>query len=631
MPNEFELVEEFGLKVEDEHPFDECDAFLGTPPSGAAISTISCRPYPRGISALPHSNSSSRNQSPTHINYSRRGMLKWATLITVLAVVVFFNLGQESDETNQETNPEDHDFKKFKMFAGGKNDVITKSEYSLDVESHDENEHDSAETHSKEIPEDENINNKSISGELSEENHDTIPNGNDRIDEDEGGIDESGADTQNDHAPSQIAQDSENIESDKGPDANTNKEAETAADNTDKAGEENSYSNNEGIATSTEIIKENSASEMPKTTNTEKHNIKPAQTTSGQSDDAATFVSPNKNGVHSDWGGVGSLCDSWDEQTKLGKHVSGVLFDNSDWMCYEGSLGNKLGLYFQARTFALLHSISFQISPNCSKENDSIISWLPQSIPKENILDSFANNTPSMYSTIVDRMCKCGDPIAHQCTEGWPRVARRWSTEIRSALSEWALFTGKPTIEKGAATIHFRCGDILDPDVSGSANMGFLKSSLYAKHLKGENITTVHILTTPLDSCKKGSDERIGDCKWGSDCAIILDALVQQLSNSLGLLKDQFHIHDHESTLWGMHHIVFSDISFCSPSTFCFFASMGSNHVIHAGSVHSFPAVNTTLPELLSGFEYDGGDYFMAMKDLPRNNTVEKVVELIQG
>lgn len=53
-------------------------------------------------------------------------MLKWAILVIVLALAVFFNLGQESEETNQEMTPEDYEVKKFKVFGGGgKSDVAT--------------------------------------------------------------------------------------------------------------------------------------------------------------------------------------------------------------------------------------------------------------------------------------------------------------------------------------------------------------------------------------------------------------------------------------------------------------------------------------------------------------------------
>lgn len=43
--------------------------------------------------------------------------------------------------------------------------------------------------------------------------------------------------------------------------------------------------------------------------------------------------------------------------------------------------------------------------------------------------------------------------------------------------------------------------------------MGFLKASFYLKHLRGIDIKSIHIVTTPLDACsKEGSSDREQDC-----------------------------------------------------------------------------------------------------------------------
>jgi hypothetical protein len=41
-------------------------------------------------------------------------------------------------------------------------------------------------------------------------------------------------------------------------------------------------------------------------------------------------------------------------------------------------------------------------------------------------------------------------------------------------------------------------------------------------------------------------------------CLRIVDALVDTLSTSLKLPRAYFRVHDHESIMWSMHHIVFS-------------------------------------------------------------------------
>jgi hypothetical protein len=63
---------------------------------------------------------------------------------------------------------------------------------------------------------------------------------------------------------------------------------------------------------------------------------------------------------------------------------------------------------------------------------------------------------------------------AHECEDGWPQLAGTWHLKIRSALESWALTAGKPKVEKGAVTIHFRCGDLLDCSV-GSMEGGRLE------------------------------------------------------------------------------------------------------------------------------------------------------------
>ncbi|GFH61665.1 hypothetical protein CTEN210_18141 [Chaetoceros tenuissimus] len=376
-----------------------------------------------------------------------------------------------------------------------------------------------------------------------------------------------------------------------------------------------------------------------------------------------TYISPNSNGNNTDWGGVPSICSSWDQQLPDKRNeIAGVLFNNSDWMCQSGSIGNKLGLYFQARTFAALHGIQFHIYPPCSKEDqfDNLIAWLPQNVfvdkNNNNVqYDSFV--TTSNVTTTLERMCKCHGPIAHQCKEGWPILSNTWHYEIRSALKNWASSSSSSlrgpllsssanqttttrttgtTIEEGVATIHFRCGDILDTDVIArgyTLGMGFLKPSFYYKHLKGRNITAVHIVTTPLSSCSNNILQRELDCKHGQSCKRVLDALITRLSTLMNRPKDFFKIYDNESTLWSMHHIVFSNVSFCSPSTFCLFPSLGSSYAIHTASAMKFPAIQNTVPIALNGtFEYDDdgdNDFLIDVNKLPRNGTVEMIIKLM--
>ena len=84
------------------------------------------------------------------------------------------------------------------------------------------------------------------------------------------------------------------------------------------------------------------------------------------------------------------------------------------------------------------------------------------------------------------------------------------------------------------------------------------------------------------------------------------------------------------------YHVVFSDVSFCSPTTLCVFASLGSNYAVHTASVMKlFPAIQNTTPRVLSyTFEYDDdGDNgsLVEVNKLPtsRNGTVDKVIELM--
>ena len=80
-----------------------------------------------------------------------------------------------------------------------------------------------------------------------------------------------------------------------------------------------------------------------------------------QIEQGRVFISPSHPALNY-FGGVSSICKSWDENEAQGKIISGILFNHSDWMCHPGSVGNKLGLYFQARAFASLHGVSYQIT-----------------------------------------------------------------------------------------------------------------------------------------------------------------------------------------------------------------------------------------------------------------------------
>jgi hypothetical protein len=80
-----------------------------------------------------------------------------------------------------------------------------------------------------------------------------------------------------------------------------------------------------------------------------------------QIEQGRVFISPSHPALNY-FGGVSSICKSWDENEAQGKIISGILFNHSYWMCHPGSVGNKLGLYFQARAFASLHGVSYQIT-----------------------------------------------------------------------------------------------------------------------------------------------------------------------------------------------------------------------------------------------------------------------------
>ncbi|KAL7550029.1 hypothetical protein ACHAWF_013274, partial [Thalassiosira exigua] len=336
------------------------------------------------------------------------------------------------------------------------------------------------------------------------------------------------------------------------------------------------------------------------------------------------FISPTIRGENSDWGGVPSICSSWVEVKSRGKHVAGVVFKNSDWMCSPAAIGNKLGLYFQSRTFAALQGISFHISPPCPKENDNLIAWLPQNVLSSRsayVLSPSDRRNSSWWNITREGLCNCGGPIAHQCPNGWPDLAVTWRDEIRSALERWAsenLSVDKSDFGEGVATIHFRCGDMLGPAYFSSGqtgHMGFLMPMFYFKHLKHRDIKTVHILTSPLDQCKHDLHERRQDCRFGPSCARIAGALIENLSRLMNLTQDDFQIHDHETVMFSMHHIVFSEITFCSPSTFCMFASMGSNHVVFANG--GFTAFEDTIPSILKSYEFDqDSNGFLSMSQL---------------
>jgi hypothetical protein len=347
-------------------------------------------------------------------------------------------------------------------------------------------------------------------------------------------------------------------------------------------------------------------------------------------------VYPNINGKYSDWGGVSSVCDMMRNFTSAGRRVSMVAINQSDWLCGWGSTGNKMGMYLQARALALYHDIAFEFAPSCEMI-DNLVTWLPQSFLLGGGND--ASNITGTISAKSMRMssdpCKCpGQPITQQCVDGWPHLAQLWHSEIREALTKWALSTGKAIISKGTATIHFRCGDIIDPAIikrGESAWYGFNKPGFYAKYFNERNITAIDFLTTSLGVCNASRQERYQDCINARECSRIAEATIQELSATTGLSRDSIRVFDKESTMWTMHHIVFSELTFCSPgSTFCLFPSLGSNHVIHPKpNSRPFPAMNV-LSDLLSGFELDTDEESVLWMNeivLSENSTSSDVAE----
>ena len=79
-----------------------------------------------------------------------------------------------------------------------------------------------------------------------------------------------------------------------------------------------------------------------------------------------------------------------------------------------------------------------------------------------------------------------------------------------------------------------------------------------------------------------------------------------------------------------MEYASHSFFGFCSPSTFCLFASLGSNHVRHTG--RNYPSLLNTIPDILKTIKYDGdGDYLIEpMRWIKGNETTNNVNETVQ-
>lgn len=328
-----------------------------------------------------------------------------------------------------------------------------------------------------------------------------------------------------------------------------------------------------------------------------------------------------------DWDGVPALCNEWNTN---GGRRDGFQFADSGWLCAPQSVGNKLGLYFQARAFAFNHDVSFDIDPPCPKI-DSLVSWLPQRVLPEKCHNHSDDDIRRNHAL----MCLCGSPpIAHQCQDGYPQLVNKWHDEIRIALAGWAISAGKPDVENDVVTVHFRCGDIMKmakgtTDI-GAGHMGFSPASFYMKYLRGKTFRSIVFLTTPLDKCE-GRGERESDCVYGRQCKTILTSLIHRLKEALNLNESQIEICDHESTMWSMHHIVFSNMSFCGgPSTFCFFAALGANEAVSIGMSAYAPAAGGVIPELMKSFHYERETPMLRMDEIRRQNmSVEDIVEFV--
>lgn len=265
-------------------------------------------------------------------------------------------------------------------------------------------------------------------------------------------------------------------------------------------------------------------------------------------------------------------------------------------MCENSSLGNALSIYFNARAIARVGGLHFVRKPKCQTSHvewSSIQAWLPYAVDSPVPMD-----LPRARSACDT----CGNNLAHLCASAaWIDHVEQVHEELQDAVTMWEAHRnslGTNAMVYDEAVIHVRCGDLFSVRVAGVLSQyGFLPYSHYDQIIP-QNVSSIGILCQSLNVRCETWSVRPGDCLHVQRCSEIVQHLAGRLRHRFP--QSVVTIRDGEDVMVGYARMIRAPMAtICNPSTFCFWATIGSMNG-YLPRTALFPGANTIADKLPS-------------------------------
>ena len=267
-------------------------------------------------------------------------------------------------------------------------------------------------------------------------------------------------------------------------------------------------------------------------------------------------------------------------------------------MC-ESDSGNRVMLYFQYVSLAMVHGLDFALSAPCTGSSVSLMHVLPTSVRAPSVwhaIPPLADTTKRLW--LRDQMCNCTsnirNPVVVTSCQGWSQLALLAQTVVRDALGTWAASTATPaeleTLRGADLMIHFRCGDLLSHPHNLPPGYGFLPFAVLSDNLEpprpreGRRHAHIGIVTNPTSCARSpqllhnGGTARSNDCGGHTKCTTLLAALKRDLE--AWAPSSRVSIYDEDTPLVSTVRLALANVSFCGPSTFCLWGTIAARNAV---------------------------------------------------
>ncbi|CAJ1931782.1 unnamed protein product [Cylindrotheca closterium] len=241
--------------------------------------------------------------------------------------------------------------------------------------------------------------------------------------------------------------------------------------------------------------------------------------------------------------------------------------------CSDLNIGNKLSRLYHANIMAMAIGADFLYVCPTHKDTGNRGSIMSRLAQERIDSESDARHVVSKTKSVAEICDVCDSNHPHQCATGEiglvvPIVIDDLQGTVRHASD----------YDEGSfdVALHYRCGDILGLHTE---KYGILPHSTFvrliqAKHDREDNISIV-VLSNVLNGNKAGKNARSRDVLFAATCQILVDDLVEYLSQSFP--NARISIPTNGSIAVDYFRLIrATSMAICGPSTFCLWPTLAN-------------------------------------------------------